>query len=91
MAKKKQATAKSKGNKSAGRAIPAKRLSATAVSPEDALTALIDILSSNPIWEKNGDVKILCKMVGAHIISLEADADELRANIDKALVALGCV
>ena len=91
MAKKKQTTTKGKGKAAAGRAMLTKGLSATDVSPEDALTVLIDILSNDPIWEKNGDVKILCKMIGAHIIGLKADVEDYRHDIDKALVALGCV
>lgn len=91
MAKKKQTVKKGKMKASAGKAVLTKGLSASDVSPEDALTVLIDILSNDPIWDKNGDVKILCKMVGAHIIGLKADVEDYRSDIDKALVALGCV
>jgi hypothetical protein len=98
MAKKKQAATGGRAKAAAGKAILTKGLSASDVSPEDALTVLIDILSNDPIWKENGDVKVLCKMVGAHIIALNAEVDSLssevesyRSDIDKALTALGCV
>lgn len=98
MAKKKQNKTTGKAKAAAGKAILTKGLSASDVTPEDALTVLIDILSNDPIWKTNGDVKILCKMVGSHIIMLQdgnnmltADIKQLHSDIDKALVALGCV
>ena len=43
-------------------------------------------------------MKVLCKMVGAHIIeldmeveSLSSEIDDYRSDIDKALTALGCI
>ncbi len=98
MAKKKQTPKGGKMKAAAGKAMLTKGLAASDVSPEDALTVLIDILSNDPIWKENGDVKVLCKMVGAHIINLKAEIDSLsselkscRSDIDKALTALGCI
>jgi hypothetical protein len=98
MAKKKQTATGGRAKAAAGKALLTKRLSASDVSPEDALTVLIDTLSNNPIWKENQYVKVLCKMVGAHIIALDAEVDSLstevedhRSDIDKALTALGCI
>jgi hypothetical protein len=41
------------------------------INEENALTVLIDILSNHPIWQKDPNVKICCKVVGAKIINLE--------------------
>ena len=61
------------------------------VPVEEALTVLIDILSQQPIWDEDPRVKVLCKMVGAHIINLTDENDRYRNDIEKALNALGCV
>jgi hypothetical protein len=61
------------------------------VTVEESLEVLIDILSQHPIWSEDLRVKVLCKMVGAHIIDLIDENDQYRNNIDKALNALGCV
>lgn len=98
MAKKKQTASGGRAKAAAGKALSIKRLPASDVSPEDALTVLIDTLSNNPIWKENEYVKVLCKMVGAHIIaldmeveSLSSEIDDYRSDIDKALTALGCI
>lgn len=41
------------------------------ITEENALTILIDILSNQPIWQKDPNVKICCKTIGAKIINLE--------------------
>ena len=41
------------------------------ITEENALTVLIDILSNTPLWVKDPNVKICCKVVGAKIINLE--------------------
>ena len=41
------------------------------INEDNALTILIDILSNQPIWQKDPNVKICCKAVGAKIINLE--------------------
>ncbi len=45
------------------------------ITEENALTVLIDILSNHPIWHKDPNVKICCKVVGAKIINLETKID----------------
>jgi hypothetical protein len=45
------------------------------ITEENALTVLIDILSNHPIWQKDPNVKICCKVVGAKIINLETKID----------------
>lgn len=45
------------------------------ITEENALAVLIDILSNNPIWQKDPNVKICCKVVGAKIINLETKID----------------
>jgi len=45
------------------------------ITEENALTVLIDILSNHPIWQKDPNVKICCKTVGAKIINLETKID----------------
>ena len=41
------------------------------ITEDNALTVLIDILSNQPIWQKDPNVKICCKFIGAKIINLE--------------------
>ena len=41
------------------------------ITEENALTILIDILGNQPIWQKDPNVKICCKTIGAKIINLE--------------------
>ena len=41
------------------------------ITEENALSILIDILSNTPLWQKDPNVKICCKVVGAKIINLE--------------------
>jgi len=41
------------------------------ITEENALTVLIDILGNHPIWQKDPNVKICCKVIGAKIINLE--------------------
>lgn len=45
------------------------------IDEDNALTVLIDILSNTPIWEKDPNVKICCKAIGAKIINLQAKID----------------
>jgi len=45
------------------------------IDEDNALTILIDILSNAPIWEKDPNVKICCKAIGAKIINLQAKID----------------
>lgn len=45
------------------------------ITEENALTVLIDILSNTPLWQKDPNVKICCKVVGAKIINLETKID----------------
>lgn len=45
------------------------------ITPENALTVLIDILSNAPIWQKDQNVRICCKAIGAKIIELETKID----------------
>jgi len=41
------------------------------ITPENALTVLVDILSNTPLWQKDQNVRICCKAIGAKIIGLE--------------------
>ena len=45
------------------------------INEETALTILIDILSNTPLWQKDPNVKICCKVIGAKIINLETKID----------------
>jgi hypothetical protein len=45
------------------------------IDEETALTILIDILSNTPLWQKDPNVKICCKVIGAKIINLETKID----------------
>ena len=45
------------------------------INEETALTILIDILSNTPLWQKDPNVKICCKTIGAKIINLETKID----------------
>jgi hypothetical protein len=45
------------------------------ITDENALTVLIDILSNQPIWQKDPNVKICCTVIGARIINLETKID----------------
>ena len=41
------------------------------ITPENALTVLIDILSQTALWQKDPNVRICCKAIGAKIIALD--------------------
>jgi hypothetical protein len=41
------------------------------ITPENALTVLIDILSQTALWQKDPNVRICCKAIGAKIIELD--------------------
>jgi hypothetical protein len=45
------------------------------IDEDTALTILIDILSNTPLWQKDPNVKICCKAIGAKIINLETKID----------------
>ena len=46
------------------------------ITPDNALTILIDILNNTPIWEKDIRVKVCCKVIGAKIIDLQTKIDD---------------
>lgn len=41
------------------------------INEETALSVLIEILSQEGIWDKNQDVRLCCKYIGAKKIELE--------------------
>jgi hypothetical protein len=45
------------------------------IDEDTALAILIDILSNTPLWQKDPNVKICCKAIGAKIINLETKID----------------
>jgi hypothetical protein len=45
------------------------------IDEDNALAILVDILSNTPIWEKDPNVKICCKVIGAKVINLQAKID----------------
>ena len=45
------------------------------IDEDTALVILIDILSNTPLWQKDPNVKICCKAIGAKIINLETKID----------------
>jgi len=45
------------------------------IDEDTALTILIDILSNTSLWQKDPNVKICCKAIGAKIINLETKID----------------
>jgi hypothetical protein len=45
------------------------------ITPDNALTALIEILSNSAIWQKDPNIRICCKAIGARIIELETKID----------------
>lgn len=45
------------------------------ITPDNALTILVDILSNTPMWNKDPNVKICCKAIGAKIIDLQTKID----------------
>ena len=45
------------------------------IDQDNALTVLVDILSNTPLWQKDPNVKICCKVIGAKIINLETKID----------------
>lgn len=45
------------------------------ITPENALTALIEILSNSAIWQKDPNIRVCCKAIGARIIELETKID----------------
>jgi hypothetical protein len=53
------------------------------ITPDNALTILIDILDKAPIWEKNPNVKICCKAIGAKIIELQTKIDDAVTILQK--------
>ena len=46
------------------------------ITPDNALTILVDILSNTLIWDKNIRVKVCCKAIGAKIIDLQTKIDD---------------
>ena len=53
------------------------------ITPDNALTILIDILDKKPIWEKEPNVKICCKAIGAKIIGLQTKIDDAVTILQK--------
>ena len=53
------------------------------ITPDNALTILIDILDKKPIWEKEPNVKICCKAIGAKIIGLQTKIDDVVTILQK--------
>ena len=53
------------------------------ITEETAFTVLVDILSNTPLWQKDPNVKICCKVIGAKIINLQAKIDEAVAVLSK--------
>lgn len=53
------------------------------ITPDNALTILIDILDKKPIWEKDPNVKICCKAIGAKIIGLQTKIDNAITLLQK--------
>jgi hypothetical protein len=51
-------------------------MDASEITPDTALTILVDTLDKLPIWEKDPNVKICCKMIGAKIIGLQTNIDD---------------
>ena len=45
------------------------------ITPENALTVLVDILSNTALWQKDPNIRICCKTIGARIIGLETKID----------------
>ena len=52
------------------------------LTPDTALGFLVDILSNAPIWQKDPNVKICCKMIGAKIIELQTKIDNAKAALE---------
>lgn len=46
------------------------------ITEDNALTVLIDILGNHPIWDKEPNVKICCKVIGAKIINLQTKIED---------------
>ena len=53
------------------------------ITPDNALTILIDILDKKPIWENEPNVKICCKAIGAKIIGLQTKIDDAVTILQK--------
>jgi hypothetical protein len=53
------------------------------ITPDNALTILVDILDKTPIWQKDPNVKICCKAIGAKIINLQTKIDDAITLLQK--------
>lgn len=53
------------------------------INPDNALTVLIDILSNTPLWNKDPNVKICCKSIGAKIIEMQSRIDNAISILQK--------
>jgi hypothetical protein len=53
------------------------------MTPDNALTFLVEILDKEPIWENNPNVKIACGMVGAKIIELQTKIENAIEELNK--------
>lgn len=53
------------------------------INTENALTVLIDILSNTPLWNKDPNVKICCKTIGARIIEMQSRIDNAISILQK--------
>jgi hypothetical protein len=51
------------------------------ITPDNALTVLIQTLRETPLWEKDPNVRICCTMIGGKLI-------DLQYRIDTAVAAL---
>lgn len=45
------------------------------ITPDNALTILVEILSNTALWNKDPNVRICCKAIGAKIIDLQTKID----------------
>ena len=53
------------------------------ITEDNALTVLIDILDKTPLWQKDPNVKICCKFIGAKIINLQTKIDDAITVLNK--------
>ena len=53
----------------------------TDITPDNALTILVDTLDKLPIWQKDPTLKICCKCIGAKIIGLQTKIDNATAAL----------
>lgn len=54
---------------------PIKESDEPEITPDTALTVLVDILDKTALWQKDPNIKICCKMIGAKIIDLQTRID----------------